>query len=358
MRILLLLSFSIIIVSCSHQEKSEVNYNQHTFYYNWYGNYEFDNEYRHWAHDVLPHWSDTTWNNLPPHKGGSDIGANFYPQMGCYSNNDTSVIRKHMEMIKSAGIGTVSMSWWGENSFEDKSLILYLDAAEKQNLKINIHLEPFPNRTAQSTIEAVKFIIDTYGNHPVFYKKDGKPMFYIYDSYLIKKEDWKQSLSTIRGTKYDGVYIGLWVEEGVENFFLESGFDGFYTYFVSEGFTYGSSIKNWDYLSNWAKENNKLFIPCVGPGYSDTQVRPWNGHNFKNREGGEYYDRFFQAALDAKAEVVGITSFNEWHEGTQIEPAIPFNHDSFEYEDYDSLVPDFYLKKTKEWSDRLSEVPN
>lgn len=340
----------LFLFSCSKKVETEVNYNLHTFYYNWYGNPEFDGEYRHWAHQILPHWSDSTWNNLPPHKGEDDIGANFFPQLGCYSNNDTSIIRKHMQMIKSAGIGTICMSWWGKNSYEDKSLILYLNAAEKQNLKINIHLEPFPNRTAQKTIDAVKYIINTYGSHPAFYKKDDKPMFYIYDSYLINKDDWRQALTSVRNTKYDGIFIGLWVEEGEENFFLESGFDGFYTYFVSEGFTYGSSIKNWKHLSNWAEENNKLFIPCIGPGYSDTQVRPWNGQNFKNRENGKYYDMFFKAALDSKAELIGITSFNEWHEGTQIEPSIKFKNDSFKYEDFGNLPPDFYLKETKKWS--------
>ena len=352
MRTFLISFISLTLFSCSSPQE-DVNYDLHTFYYNWYGNPKLDGKYRHWAHGIIPHWSDTSWNNLPPHQGGNDIGANFYPQLGCYSNNDSSIIRKHMQMIYKAGIGTICMSWWGKDSYEDKSMKLYLDAAAKQGLKINFHLEPFPNRTAKSTIDAAKYIIDTYGGHPAFYRKDGKPMFYVYDSYLIKKEEWKKALAPIRNTKYDGYYIGLWVEKGEEEFFKESGFDGFYTYFVSEGFTYGSTIKNWKYLSSWAKENNKLFIPCVGPGYSDTQVRPWNGQNFKSREKGVYYDRMFTGAIESKPDIIGITSFNEWHEGTQIEPAIPFQNDSFVYEDYGNLPSDFYLNKTKEWSSKF-----
>ena len=34
-----------------------------------------------------------------------------------------------------------------------------------------------------------------------------------------------------------------------------------------------------------------------------------------------YYDNEWKAAIAAHARWVGITSFNEWHEGTQIEPA-------------------------------------
>jgi glycoprotein endo-alpha-1,2-mannosidase len=32
------------------------------------------------------------------------IGANFYPQLGCYSSTDPSVIRQHMQMIRTAGL--------------------------------------------------------------------------------------------------------------------------------------------------------------------------------------------------------------------------------------------------------------
>jgi hypothetical protein len=33
--------------------------------------------------------------------------------------------------------------------------------------------------------------------------------------------------------------------------------------------------------------------------------------NTKDREGGEYYNRMFQAAISAKPHIISITSFNE-----------------------------------------------
>ena len=50
-------------------------------------------------------------------------------------------------------------------------------------------------------------------------------------------------------------------------------------------------------------------------------------------------------ALRLKSEIVSITSFNEWHEGSQIERAVPKKG----YEDY-GRDPSFYLKLTKEVS--------
>ena len=329
-------------------------YNTHIFYYNWYGNPQFDKNYRHWNHNVLPHWSDRTWDNIPPYDGKENIGANFYPRLGTYSSNDTVIIDNHMRMILQSGVGTISISWWGIESFEDLNIKAIMDAADKYRLKVNFHIEPVKNRTAFSTVEMVKYLIDTYGNHNAFYRYKDKPLFYIYDSYLIPQEDWAKVLQpngdeSIRESKYDSNFIGLWVEEKDSTFFRNSGFDGFYTYFASDGFTYGSSTVNWSFLSEWAKTNNKIFIPSIGPGYNDEKVRPWNKVNLKKREEGIYYDKMFKSALETQPDILSITSFNEWHEGTQIEPAISKKHNNFNYDDYEPREPDYYLKRTKYW---------
>ena len=56
-------------------------------------------------------------------------------------------------------------------------------------------------------------------------------------------------------------------------------------------------------------------------------------------------------------KVVSITSFNEWHEGTQIEPAKgggKFTTDrNFTYLSYGPHSSDFYLLKTKDWIEKL-----
>lgn len=48
-----------------------------------------------------------------------------------------------------------------------------------------------------------------------------------------------------------------------------------------------------------------------------------------------------------KANIITITSFNEWHEGTQIEPAVPFtdNTTGFVYSTY-AQGPEQYLHQT------------
>ena len=206
-------------------------------------------------------------------------------------------------------------------------------------------------------VKPMQYLIETYGTHPAFYRSPehgNKPFFFIYDSYLTTEQEWATLLQpggsiSIRDTRYDAIMIGLWLSESAKDFMITSGFDGFYTYFASSGFTPGSTPANWNKMADWAVQHKKIFIPCVGPGYIDTRVRPWNSRNTKDRENGKYYDRMFVSAIASGAPYIGITSFNEWHEGTQIEPAIPFKAASFNYLNYQQKKPDYYLIRTKYW---------
>ncbi len=324
----------------------------HIFYYAWYGTPEFDDEYRHWNHAVLEPDGSRTDISYP---GGDDIGSNFYPRNGCYSSHDPETIARHCFEIRLSGAGVICVSWWGQGSFSNKSVPGILDAAWRHGLRVDFHIEPFEGRTAAATRGAIAYIIDEYGDHPAFYRTDRfgeKPMFYVYDSYLIDVDDWKMILTpgganTIRGTEYDALVIGLLVEEDHLDFILDGGFDGCYTYFAIDGFTWGSTTTNWQDIAEWALDNETLFIPCIGPGYDDTRIRPWNAVNRRDRDRGEYYYAMFVETHRIQPSFIGITSFNEWHEGTQIEPAGAMSIEGYEYLDYSPVPHDFYLHKTR-----------
>ena len=95
-----------------------------------------------------------------------------------------------------------------------------------------------------------------------------------------------------------------------------------------------------------------MFVPSVGPGYIDTRVRAWNGQTTRHRRKGEYYKLAWRTATSLLPKFVSITSFNEWHEGTQIETSIPKtikdkDNASFSYLSYEPDPPDVYLTMTK-----------
>jgi len=348
----------IILFACATDRDEENDTIVQTFYYPWYGNIETDSEYRHWNHQVLGE-IETQFN----YPGDDNIGANFYPQLGCYRSNDDTVIQQHMIQMKNAGIDAACVSWWGKDSFEDNTIPLILEIADQYDIKICFHIEPFEDRNAHTTKDAIVYLIDQYGDHPAFFRDkrfDNRPLFYIYDSYLTSADDWASILdrsgsNTIRDTKYDALVIALWIDAIDSSFIIDGHFDGFYTYFAVDRFTYASSLINWPDLSEWAERHNKIFIPCVGPGYIDTRIRPWNSVNTRSRDDGRYYDRMFANAIDQNPSYIGITSFNEWHEGTQIEPAVPMSIEDYKYQDYSPQQPDYYLKRTNHWIDILDD---
>ena len=63
----------------------------------------------------------------------------------------------------------------------------------------------------------------------------------------------------------------------------------------------------------------------------------------------------WEEALKIHPEYISVTSFNEWHEGTQIEPAIPFQYNEYNYIDYSPHSENYYLERTKYWVNKYSE---
>lgn len=273
-----------------------------------------------------------------------DIGANFYPELGSYSSYDPNIIDIHFKQIKETGVDVVSISWWGIDSFEDKILNKLFNSALKYGLKVNIHFEPF-YKTENEFLTELNYLEEKYSQHPTFYKFENESLYFIYDSYKFSSEQWINIFNKSNHINFIGLIRDLQDTTAI----IQNGFKGCYSYFVAKNFTEASNPENWELLNNWTNKNDKLFIPSVGPGYVDTRVRPWNDVNTKERNNGKYYDEMFAYCINSKVENIAITSFNEWHEGTQIEPAIPFKIEGFIYDDYQPLNPDYYLKRTKFW---------
>ena len=327
----------------------------HAFYYAWYGNPETDGDWSQWNHQVLLKEGGGK-RYAPP----EDIGANFFPAGGLYSSNSMKDTLTHMEQMKAAGVGVVAVTWWGRDTFTDKALPVVFSAAEQAGLKVCFHIEPFGGRDAATTRDALEYLLGRFGEHPALYRdpaRGSRPWAYVYDSYLVPSREWATILDpdgarTIRGTHLDTVMIGLWVHSHSGKMIASGGFDGFYTYFAVEDFVFGSTPKHWPAMAQWAKKHEKIFVPSVGPGYDDTRIRPWNTRNQRDRENGAYYDRMFETAIAVEPPAISITSFNEWHEGTQIEPAVPKKIEGYTYLDYGERAPGWYLERTRYWVDR------
>ena len=272
----------------------------HAFYYLWYGSEAVDGQFRHWNHKTLPHWnaevrkrySELTYQ--PPEL----IHAPYYPLRGCYSSRNASLLRDHFLDMKAHHITTAVVSWWGRPEVPgthdsqgvgtDDVLPMVFDAAASAGITIALHLEPYHGRSAESIRLDIEYLLERYGDHTAMLRMPRElegvsralPVLYVYDSYHIVPGEWQRLLSvggdlSIRHTASDAFLIGLWLDSQHGQDLVHGGFDGMYTYFASDGFSYGATTRHWKLMARFAHEHGKLFVPSVGPGYDDTRIRPW-----------------------------------------------------------------------------------
>jgi len=77
--------------------------------------------------------------------------------------------------------------------------------------------------------------------------------------------------------------------------------------------------------SDAAHSKNKIFVATVMPGYDDTGCPGRSGY-VVDRQNGTYYTSFWSIATACFPDGYIITSFNEWHESTEIEPSLEYGY--------------------------------
>ncbi|HMC08734.1 MAG TPA: hypothetical protein VKL22_05400, partial [Actinomycetota bacterium] len=265
------------------------------FYYSWYDTPSGPTgDWRHWSQG----------GHLPP----GDIGSSYYPVRGPYSSADSAVVDAQMAEIAAAGVNQVIVSWWGQGSFEDSNLPLIQRLASSRGLEVAVILEPYGGRDAAGAASGIAYLTGR-----------GISTFYVYQAVSISSSDW----ATIRA-QYPKVTLfahsgspGFVRAGNLAAFAAAGGFDGIFTY---DPYAYQAS----DFPAICAQARAALLqcAPSVSPGYDATRATA--DSRVRDRNGGVTYDSTWQGAITAAPEIVTITSYNEWHEGSQIEPAMPF----------------------------------
>ncbi len=289
------------------------------FYYPWFGTAARDGDYWHWRQG----------GHLPP----DQIASDFYPVRGPYSSADALVLAAQMREIAAAGVSTVIVSWWGRGSLEDRRLPRVLAAAQSHGLSVAAHVEPYNGRTIESVTADVAYL-----------RSLGITDYYMWSSALLPDAGWAALNASLSGVR-------VFANTNLAGKAAAGRFDGVYTYDV---LLFDGDL--FPRLCAQARRLRLLCAPSVGPGYDarratgDTRVRP--------RRHGATYDAMWRGAIRSRADLVTVTSYNEWHEGTQIEPA---RRGKRGYECYDgawglrgAAAERSYLDRTAHWAGRFA----
>jgi hypothetical protein len=272
------------------------------FFYPWYSipgvgaRADWQPDYRHWTQN----------GHAPP----DDIGSNFYPAAGLYSSLDANVLVRQAQQMRESGIDTVVSSWWGQGSYEDWNLPGLISAMNAAGLRLAIHLEPYAGRSPLTVASDLEYLRSLGITEVYLYQADTSG----------SAADWAPVLAAHPDMRFfaESGDLSSMLSGSFADYARTGGFDGIYTY---DAVRYGEA--EMAATCGAARQRRLLCAPSVAPGF-DARRSGSPQLGVTPAVGGLRYDTLWKAAFAAGADVVSVTSWNEWHEGTQIEPAKPY----------------------------------
>ena len=289
------------------------------------------------------------------------------PALGQYDSSDLKTIEQHIAWSSQYGIDFWAISWWPNHPEFDRIIREKIFKARNiRDIKFCIFYETsglglkddqidFTPDKAKKMLSDFKFLAQTYFSHPSYLKIKGRPVAIIYLTRTFIG-DYPEAISSLRkGLQemgFNPFLIGdeiFWyvmrpnplppsLQPETNRIKLFDGITGYnmYNWAKPKQMGYGNQSTFLSEVQGRYREyqlaiDKKIkLIPSTIPGYNDRGVRLSDNHPVIPRQfdpGGEEGSFFIQALkqtvlpfMDPDIPMALITSFNEWNEGTQIEP--------------------------------------
>jgi hypothetical protein len=303
-------------------------------YHCWYGTPTGPNKgWRVWNHPLwdIAKGNQTIAQHNPEKIIGTenrrDIGAANYPLLEPYDSQDKETLKQHVLWAKEGGIDGFIFDWWGPEDVTDKSMQAMLEMLKEENISdfhVTVLLDgPWARKDpVEKTIKHLQYLHDTYKEEAKYLHVGEMPVICAYACMFYNSEQWREIREK---TETEGRKICLL---GDSTHALDV-FDGLQTY--SPGIRGEADLRRtYSSFAKAAKERDMFFALATLPGYDDRSVR-FPGSVIPRRS-GEHYDMTWRVVLEQEPDWVLICSWNEWAEGSNIEP--------------DREHSKFYLEKT------------
>ena len=186
-----------------------------------------------------------------------------------------------------------------------------LETARERGLDVAVHLEPYRDRTPATVRDDLTYL-RSYGVTDVY--------LYEIDRAALPASDWAPVLAAFPDLRFfvESGNLEWTTGGGLATYAREMGADGVYTY---DPVRYGPAEMAWTCAA--ARRERLLCAPSVAPGYDARRAKP-SDQRVVDREPAPATTSSGPGRWPPARDVVTVTSWNEWHEGTQIEPARPY----------------------------------
>jgi hypothetical protein len=283
------------------------------------------------------------------------------PLLGLYYSDDNVVFNKHVDWATGHGIDVFIFPYPYHNP---KVAFTWLERTFKQNMATELFNQigftfgstftdeagpppfDFDNpRVKEEFVNAAKYLISNYVSLPNYWRINGKPVIVLWggaDRFVSTQGNIENAIREARDFSRNKSGTDLYIISDDINIFHKMEIfyssDSIYHYspFFNDKTTRSMSInEDVSYIITWMKgleklcqEHKKPFIPTVAPGFDNTYDYRSNQKApviYRSPEGFRLYLKEVKKSFNPK--ILFVTSFNEWFEGTQLEPTQASSYD-------------------------------
>jgi len=266
------------------------------------------------------------------------------PVVGPYDSSDPAIIRRQVAQAQQACLDGFAAHWYGPtdptttNNFE---MLLAASAGTTLRHSIVIQTNILPGATEQMIIDAINYVIAHWAQDPHYLRLGGRPVLTFTDM----PRPWNDPLKALAGWERirnatDPTHTMIWMAEGLYPSY-NPVFDGLFVYRID----HRDYQQAWLQQPRWAKGLRDLeaqlqgnlpldglyFADSIAPGFDNTRLAnsPVNFSSpapvfSRDRQDGAYYADTFAVTAQTGGDFMYVKSFNEWIEGTEIEPGLTY----------------------------------
>jgi hypothetical protein len=280
----------------------------------------------HWG----SHWTMANRNpDIIDSKGKRQIASHFYPIVGPYDSGDSDYLEYALLCLKLTGFDGVFINYYGNTDLYDYVANLENTLAIiKMVKKVGLHYSlVYEDKTATegainnlgSTFELVKlhfqYMKEHFFDEEAYVKYQKKPLLLIFGPQSdLNKEQW----DTLIGDSIN--LVGL--EHEIKRLGFEEDMIGVFVWDTTE------KVKE-------IYNNCEIYHICIGsamPGFKDYYQEGGWGETLPaiDSKNGQHLKDMLTLASQMKIDYLQIPTWNDWGEGTMIEPSLEFGYQRLE----------------------------
>ena len=333
-------------------------------YMTWFKTREYSGYWQHWNWDPDGDGKPDVGDRFPDNKradGRLDLATAYYPLIGSYDSSDPFVIEYQVATAWAAGIDGFVADWYGPQDREgiDQALEQVFALVSKWRAVYGLQfyiaiayeeqiLRDVPAAVREEmAFEHLKYLLNQYASQSGYLTYEGVPVIFYFEAWENGVPGLLRPAQLMRLKRSLPPFYLLYM--GAYQDFLGAS-DGFYSWVSGaneDPYDWGADYVNWIYpeMDFRAREHGlKVNVGSVWAGFDDSKVWGWGtAPRLIDRQDGAVYRQTWEAALKAQAQQtagmpnwVQIITWNDWNEGSQIEPSIEYGR--------------FYLEETQRFA--------